>query len=161
RGEATMVGESRGERFPQKRHNLHDFWRAMDGNLNNARKEHVRASKRKREEVGIIGRMSVINFQAEDVEGILLPHNHALVITAKGAGFDVKRVFMDTESSIDVMFYDCFAQINKHLNLELKPMVTTLYGFNGGEVMSMSKVSLTVALGSGDTRKVRMVRFMV
>ncbi|CAA0839466.1 Unknown protein, partial [Striga hermonthica] len=132
-----------------------------DGDSNNARKGHVRAVKRKREEVGITGRMPVISFQAEDAEGILLPHNDALVITAEVAGFDVKRVFIDTGSSVDVMFYDCFAQINKHLNLELKPVATALYGFNGGEVMAMAEVSLTVALGSGDSRKVRMIRFVV
>ncbi|CAA0824202.1 Unknown protein, partial [Striga hermonthica] len=132
-----------------------------DGDSNNARKGHVRAVKRKIEEVGITGHMPVINFRVEDAEGILLPHNDALVITAEVAGFDVKRVFIDTGSSVDVMFYDCFAQINKHLNLELKPVATALYGFNGGEVMPMGEVSLTVALGSGDTRKVRMIRFVV
>ncbi|CAA0805859.1 Unknown protein, partial [Striga hermonthica] len=92
-----------------------------DGDSNNAQKRHVRAAKRKREEVRITGRMSVISFRAEDAEGVLLPHNDALVITAEVAGFDVKRVFIDTGSSVDVMFYDYFPQINKHLNLELKP----------------------------------------
>ncbi|CAA0839500.1 Unknown protein, partial [Striga hermonthica] len=61
--------------------------------------QHVRAVKRKREEVGITGRMPVIRFRAEDAEGILLPHNDALLITTEVAGFDVKRVFIDTGSS--------------------------------------------------------------
>ncbi|CAA0806509.1 Unknown protein, partial [Striga hermonthica] len=132
-----------------------------DGDSNKSQKGHVRVVKRKREEVEITGRMPVISFRAENARGVLLPHSDALVITAEEAGFDVKRVFFDTGSSVDVMFYDCFAQINKHLNLELKPVATALYGFNGGEVMPMGEVSLTVALGSGDTRKVRMVRFVV
>ncbi|CAA0831300.1 Unknown protein, partial [Striga hermonthica] len=97
----------------------------------------------------------------EDAEGVSLPHNDALVITLEVAGFDVKRVFIDMGSSVDIIFYDCFAQINKHLNLELKPVATELYGFNGGEVMPMGEVSLTVAMGSGNTRKVCMVRFIV
>ncbi|CAA0830898.1 Unknown protein, partial [Striga hermonthica] len=62
---------------------------------------------------------------------------------------------------VDVIFYDCFMQINKELNMELKPVTTALYGCNGGEVMSMGEVSLPVALGSGELRKVRMVRFVV
>ncbi|CAA0834996.1 Unknown protein, partial [Striga hermonthica] len=128
-----------------------------DGDSNRARKEHARAVKRKREEVGIMARMPVINFKAEDAEGVVLPHNDALVITAEVAGFYVKRVFIDTESSVDVMFYDCFMQINK----ELKPVTTALYGFNGEEVMPMGEVSFPVALGSGELRKVRMVRFAV
>ncbi|CAA0839527.1 Unknown protein, partial [Striga hermonthica] len=77
-----------------------------DGDSNRARKEHARAAKRKKEEVGITARMPVISFKAEDVEGVVLPHNDALVITAEVAGFDVKRVFIDTGSSVDVMFYD-------------------------------------------------------
>ncbi|CAA0840482.1 Unknown protein, partial [Striga hermonthica] len=106
-----------------------------DGDSNNSRKEHARAVKRKRDEVGITARMPVISFKAEDVEGVVLPHNDALVSTAEVPGFDMKRVFIDTGSSVDVMFYDCFSQINKELNIELKPVATTLYGFNRGEVM--------------------------
>ncbi|CAA0821473.1 Unknown protein, partial [Striga hermonthica] len=110
-----------------------------DGYSNNARKEHARALKRKRDEVGITGRMLVISFWAKDAEGIFLPHNDALVITTEVAGFDVKRVFIDTGSSVDIMFYDFFSQINKHINLELKPVATALYGFDGGEVMPMGE----------------------
>ncbi|CAA0837942.1 Unknown protein, partial [Striga hermonthica] len=73
----------------------------------------------------------------------------------------LKEVFIDTGSSVDVMFYDCFVQINRELNVELKLVATALYGFNGGEVVPMGEVSLCVALGKGATRKVRMVRFVV
>ncbi|CAA0824383.1 Unknown protein, partial [Striga hermonthica] len=110
-----------------------------DGDSNRARKEHARAVKRKREEVGITASMPVISFKAEVAEGVVLPHNDALVITAEVAGFDVKRVFIDTGSSVDVMFYDCFVQINKELNMKLKPVTTALYGFNGREVMPMGR----------------------
>ncbi|CAA0819392.1 Unknown protein, partial [Striga hermonthica] len=61
---------------------------------------------KKREEVGITARMSVISFKAEDAEGVVLPQNDALVTNAEVAGFDVKRVFIDTGSSVDVMFYN-------------------------------------------------------
>ncbi|CAA0833207.1 Unknown protein, partial [Striga hermonthica] len=132
-----------------------------DGDSNNARRGHVRAMKRKREEVGITARVPEISFRAEDAAGVVVSHNDALVITAEVAGFDVKRVFIDTGSSVDVMFYDCFVQINRELNVELKPVATALYGFNGGEVMPMGEVSLSVALGKGATRKVQMVRFLV
>ncbi|CAA0807040.1 Unknown protein, partial [Striga hermonthica] len=67
-----------------------------DGDSNKARKEHARVVKRNREEVGITARMPVISFKAEDAEGVVLPHNDALVITAEVAGFDVKRVFIET-----------------------------------------------------------------
>ncbi|CAA0806573.1 Unknown protein, partial [Striga hermonthica] len=132
-----------------------------DGDSNNARRGHVRAMKRKREEVSITAWVPEISFRTDDAAGVVVPHNDALVITAEVAGFDVKRVFIDTGSSVDVMFYDCFVQINRELNVELKPVATALYGFNGGEVMPMGEVTLSVALGKGATRKVRMVRFVV
>ncbi|CAA0841598.1 Unknown protein, partial [Striga hermonthica] len=132
-----------------------------DGDSNRVRKEHARAAKRKREEVGITARIPVISFEVEDAEGVVLPHNDALVITTEVSGFDVKMVFIDTESSVDVMFYDCFVQINKDLNMEPNPVTTTLYGFNGGEVVPMGEISLPVALGAGELKKVRMVRFVV
>ncbi|CAA0823063.1 Unknown protein, partial [Striga hermonthica] len=124
-----------------------------DGDSNNARRGHVRAMKRKREEVGITARVLEISFWAEDAAGVVIPHNDALVITTEVAGFDVKRVFIDTGSSVDVMFYDCFVQINRELNVELKLVATALYSFNGREVMLMGEVSLYVTLGKGATRK--------
>ncbi|CAA0828933.1 Unknown protein, partial [Striga hermonthica] len=72
-----------------------------DVDSNKARKEHARAVKRKREEVGITTRMLVISFKVEDAEGVVLPHNDALVITVEVADFDVKRELIDTESSVD------------------------------------------------------------
>ncbi|CAA0810854.1 Unknown protein, partial [Striga hermonthica] len=154
-------GRLRGE-APMKRGTIYMISGGpTDGDSNNARREHAQAVKRKREEVGITAHMPVISFKEKDVEGVVLPHNDALVITAEVAGFNVKRVFIDTGSSVDVMFYDCFSQINKELNMELKPVATALYGFNGGEVMPLGEVSLPVALGSGVTRNVRMVRFVV
>ncbi|CAA0819833.1 Unknown protein, partial [Striga hermonthica] len=151
-----------GGEAPMKRGTIYMISRGpTDGDSNRALKEHARAVKRKREEVGITARMPVISFNAEDAEGVILPHNDALVITAEVAGFDVKRVFINTVSSVDVMFYDCFVQINKELNMELKPVTKTLYGFNGGEVMSMGEINLPVACRVGELRKVRMVRFVV
>ncbi|CAA0834111.1 Unknown protein, partial [Striga hermonthica] len=154
--------EGHGREAPMKRGTIYMISRGpMDGDSNRARKEHARPVKRKREEVGITASMPVISFKAEDAEGVVLPHNDAFVITAEVAGFDVKRVFIDTGSSVDMMFYDCFVQINKELNMELKPVTTALYGFNGGEVVLMGEVSLPVALGAEELRKVRMVRFVV
>ncbi|CAA0843039.1 Unknown protein, partial [Striga hermonthica] len=108
-----------------------------------------------------LGRGESRKEKADAAGVVVVPHNDALVITAEVAGFDVKRVFIDTGSSVDIMFYDCFVQINLELNVELKPVATALYGFNGGEVMPMGEVTLSVALGKGATRKVRMVRFVV
>ncbi|CAA0840438.1 Unknown protein, partial [Striga hermonthica] len=63
-----------------------------DGDFNKARKEHARAVKRKREEVGITAHMPVISFKAENAAGVVLPHNDALVITAEVAVMPMGKV---------------------------------------------------------------------
>ncbi|KAL8543946.1 hypothetical protein ACS0TY_004479 [Phlomoides rotata] len=57
-------------------------------------------------------------------------HNDALVITTDIADFDVTRIFVDTGSSYDIMFLECFKKMD--LNVKLEPIETTLYGFAGG-----------------------------
>lgn len=57
------------------------------------------------------------------------PHNNDLVITTEIGEYDVARVFVDTKSSFDIMVQDYFANMN--LNVELKPVEMTLYGFMG------------------------------
>ncbi|CAA0819860.1 Unknown protein, partial [Striga hermonthica] len=90
RGDGDKGGQ--GREAPLKRGTIYMISGGpTDGNSNNARKENARAVKRKREEVGITARMPVISFKAEDAEGVVLPHNDALVITAEVTGFDVKR----------------------------------------------------------------------
>ncbi|GER25646.1 protein phosphatase 2C family protein [Striga asiatica] len=55
------------------------------------------------------------------------------------AGYEVQRVFIDAGSSLDVLFYDCFKKIE--FEVDLKKVNTTLYGFNGGEVIPWAKCS--------------------
>lgn len=54
----------------------------------------------------------VISFGPRDLQGISLPHNDALVIQAKVAGYDVRRVFVDSGSSVNVIFQEALDQMN-------------------------------------------------
>ncbi|GER40648.1 gag-pol polyprotein [Striga asiatica] len=100
----------------------------IDGDSNNARKKHSRAAKRKREEVSITARAPVIYFQARMLKDCTLR---------------------------DVMFYDSFRQLD--LDVELKEVITCLYGFSGIEVVSMGEITLPVAL----LRKMKMIKIVV
>ncbi|CAA0839983.1 Unknown protein, partial [Striga hermonthica] len=101
----------------------------------------------------------VINFGPADVGEVERPHNDALMITAQVSGYEVRRIFVDTGSSINVIFYDCLKRMD--LDIELSPLHTSLFGFNGSEVAPLGEATLAVVLGEGDLRKVKMIRFVV
>ena len=54
----------------------------------------------------------VIIFTDEDVRGIQIPHDDAMVTFLIIANHDVKRVLVDNEGSTDVLFYEAFQNMN-------------------------------------------------
>ncbi|CAA0825683.1 Unknown protein, partial [Striga hermonthica] len=86
-------------------------------------------------------------------------HNDALMITAQVSGYEVQRVFVDTGSSVNVIFYDCLKRMN--LDIELAPLHTSLFGFTGSEVAPLGETTLAVVLVEGNLRNVKMIRFVV
>ncbi|CAA0825719.1 Unknown protein, partial [Striga hermonthica] len=74
-------------------------------------------------------------------------------------GLRSPEIFVDTGSSVNVIFFDCLKRME--LDIELSPLHTSLFGFNGSEVAPLGEATLAVVLGEGDLRKVKMVRFVV
>ncbi|KAL2484876.1 Retrotrans gag domain-containing protein [Abeliophyllum distichum] len=87
-----------------------------------------------------------ITFDDEDLHGVSLPHDDALVITGDIADFDVKRVLVDTGSAANVLSWDAFAALKVSADV-LKPVNTLLQGFGGGIVIPEGVVDLPVVLG--------------
>ena len=50
-----------------------------------------------------------ITFTEEDVRGLQTPHDDAVVVSATIANYDVKRIFVDNESSTNILFYSTFS----------------------------------------------------
>ncbi|CAA0843037.1 Unknown protein, partial [Striga hermonthica] len=130
-----------------------------DGDSNAARKANLRADWESVAEVQIVQPIPDLTFGARDSQGVLTPHNDALVVTAEIANYDVERILVDTGSSADIMFYECFRKMD--LGMEITPITTSLFGFSGAEVVPLGEVQLTMALGTPPLRKVKAVRFVV
>ncbi|CAA0808933.1 Unknown protein, partial [Striga hermonthica] len=132
-----------------------------DGDSHRKRKRTYRGKGVANEvaEVQVQRSSSTLKFGDDDVQGLVVPHNDALVITAEVASYDVQRVLIDTGSSADIIFLKCLQQME--LDVKVEPVHTALYGFRGSEVRPVGEVSLTVALGRSPLRKVKMVRFLV
>ncbi|XP_042400920.1 uncharacterized protein LOC121990942 [Zingiber officinale] len=132
-----------------------------DGDSGRARKSHVR-----RLEVHIVGCSqeqaadSVISFRPTDLEGLEFPHNDALIIKAIIANSRVARVFVDTGSSVNILFRTAFEEMQIDA-AELQPVATSLYGFIGNEVKPMGQIKLVISLGTEPLVHTRRSTFIV
>ena len=62
-----------------------------------------------------------------------MPHSDPLVIHAQIATKTVKRVFIDTGSSVDILAWEAFLQLGVSATA-LKPYSGTLVAFSGDEI---------------------------
>ena len=83
----------------------------------------------------------------EDARRLHHPHDDAIVITLMIANYTTRRVLIDNESSVDILYYPTFQQmrINKEL---LHPVNVPLIGFGGTKVLLVGTISLLVVVGS-------------
>ena len=49
-----------------------------------------------------------ISFTSDDMEGLYLPHDDALVVSAVIANFNVRRILIDNGSLVDILFISAF-----------------------------------------------------
>lgn len=81
----------------------------------------------------------VISFGPQDIQGVSTPYNDALVIQAKIANYEVRRLFVDSGISVNVLFQEFL----DHTGLEeytLEPVETTLFGFVGHTVYTKGRL---------------------
>ncbi|XP_073049414.1 uncharacterized protein [Primulina eburnea] len=131
---------------------------STDGDSNRARKSKSRREFLEVERAG--RREAVISFGPEDLKGVNLPHNDALVIQARVANYDILRIFVDSGSSINVIFKDAFMQMDLQ-GYHLETVETALFCFAGHVVYSEGEIILPLTLGSHDLKKTVMTSFTV
>ncbi|KAL0455591.1 UNVERIFIED_CONTAM: hypothetical protein Slati_0898300 [Sesamum latifolium] len=132
-----------------------------DGDLGRARRAHARAARTVMEidnKAPAGGPM--IYFGPVDAQGVHLPHNDTLVISTTIVNYTVQRIFVDSGSSADVLFYKAYQQMELG-NVLLEPVDTSLYGFAEEVVHSLGHISLPLSVGFEPTRRTKMVRFLV
>ncbi|XP_073122044.1 uncharacterized protein [Henckelia pumila] len=132
---------------------------SADGDSNRARK-----SWSKKEIMGVEAKKPdscpIITFGPEDLEGVCFCHNDAQIIQAWVVNYDIKRVFVDSGSSVNVIFQEAFEQMDLQ-GCETTPVKTALYGFAGHTVQPRGEIWLPVTLGSEGLRKTVMTLFTI
>ncbi|XP_074569634.1 uncharacterized protein LOC141826287 [Curcuma longa] len=105
-------------------------------------------------------KLAADNLRPQDLEGIKVPHDDALVIRATIANYNVARVFVDMGSSVNIIFKKAFDQMQIEES-NLQPMATSLFGFIGNEVQSLGWISLAISLGEEPLRRTRRTSFTI
>ncbi|XP_075492610.1 uncharacterized protein LOC142530680 [Primulina tabacum] len=131
---------------------------STDGDSNRARK--ARGRRVCLEVDGKKQNETIISFGPEDLRGVSLSHNDALVIQARVANYDVLRVFVDNGSSVNVIFKEALVQMYLH-EYQLEAVEIALFGFASHAVYPEGEITLPLTLGSGDLRKTFMTVFTV
>ncbi|KAL0367130.1 UNVERIFIED_CONTAM: hypothetical protein Sradi_3603100 [Sesamum radiatum] len=101
----------------------------------------------------------VIHFGPYYAQGVYLPHNGALVISATLAKYTVERIFLDPSSSGDVLFYKVYYQMELG-DIPLESVDTSLYNFAGEMVHPLVRSCFIFPLGAEPTRKARWSVFL-
>lgn len=100
-GDPTITGESRRA---IKRYNESPILGCTSKDVNFASQNHSRVPR-------VLDHPIPILFMEKNKEGILYPHDDALVITLKVATSKVARTLVDTSSSVDIIFKSTLDQL--------------------------------------------------
>ncbi|XP_074578608.1 uncharacterized protein LOC141835080 [Curcuma longa] len=133
---------------------------ATDGDSNRARKTYSRQLEVCSVTESSQSTGSIIGFGPQDLEGVETPHDDALVIKATIANYEISRVFVDTGSSVNIIFMSAFKQMQIDMD-DLEPMATSLYGFTGNEVHPLGQIRLAISLGKEPARRTRYCFFTI
>lgn len=96
----------------------------------------------------------------DDEEGILYPHEDALVIKAMVAGTELRRILVDTGSSVDILFKSALDDMGI-ADLKLERKNTSLKGFGGGRLTPMGIIELPITMGTKPFERTMMLDFVV
>ncbi|GFZ00594.1 hypothetical protein Acr_14g0002290 [Actinidia rufa] len=123
------------------------------GSSISSRKRHARSAFRLAEEEiynlssPYVGNQTPITFSNDDLRGLHLPHDDALVVSAVIANFNVQRILIDNGSSADILFISAFERMKIGLD-KLHPFHTPLIGFGGNTTHPLGWINLPITLGT-------------
>lgn len=89
---------------------------------------------------------TILGFSEEDKERRIQPHDDALVVTLRIAGFNVKRVMVDQGSRAEIIYPDLFKGLGLRLE-DLNKCDVPLVGFDGNTNIPKGMIWLPVQTG--------------
>lgn len=99
-------------------------------------------------------------FTDEDEKDVIYLQDDAIMAGMNIVGFNVNRIFIDPESSTDILFKKTMDELRLR-QLKLEPFTTPLYEFKNGQVIPLGKTKLLVSIDTSPYVKTQMVDFLV
>ena len=87
-------------------------------------------------------------------------HDDALVISARIANAQVRRIMVDTGSSADILYFDAFQKLGLARE-NMKLMCSALTGFIGDSISPLGAITLPLTLGAPPRSKTVITTFLV
>ncbi|GJX92189.1 hypothetical protein Tco_0345515 [Tanacetum coccineum] len=91
----------------------------------------------------------------------IIPSSDPVVITVMIASYRVNRIYMDGDSSVDIMYEHYFNKLPEHIRSCLCPPTTPLIGFSGYRSYPEGVVDLALTIGSHPLSRTIMLPFYV
>ena len=88
-----------------------------------------------------------MSFNKDDARGVKQPHNDPLVIMLMIEGFKTKRILMDNESFVNIIYLPASQQLKLDPG-RLRPFDSPLVSFSKDRVYPKGIVTLTVIVGT-------------
>ena len=101
-----------------------------------------------------------MSFNEANARGVRQPHNDPLVIMLNIEGFNTKRILVDNESSMDIIYLPAFQQLKLDPK-RLQPFEFPLVSFSGDKVYPKGIVTLTITVGTHSRQLTRQLDFQV
>ncbi|XP_065630868.1 uncharacterized protein LOC111986283 [Quercus suber] len=89
----------------------------------------------------------VLGFSDEDKVGTIQPYDDALVITLRIGGYDEKKVLVDQDSAVEIMYPDLYKGLNLKPD-DLAPYNSPLVSFEGRVVTPKGQIRLPMQTGA-------------
>ncbi|KAJ8445064.1 hypothetical protein Cgig2_022584 [Carnegiea gigantea] len=99
-------------------------------------------------------------FGGKEAPRFAFPHNDPFVVEMKIASAIVRRILMDTGSSVDIIIWDCLKKLT-HPGRDIIPLVHPILGFGGQEVNPTCMICHLVCFGDKLKAKNLEVDFLV
>ncbi|XP_022156175.1 uncharacterized protein LOC111023128 [Momordica charantia] len=101
-----------------------------------------------------------ISFSADDLEGVHLPHNDALVISPIIDNMQVQPVLIDGRASTNILSLSTYLALGWEKS-QLKRCPTPLVGFSGEMIAAEGCTDLPVTIGENDNKVRKVIEFVM
>ncbi|KAG6692471.1 hypothetical protein I3842_10G115500 [Carya illinoinensis] len=105
-------------------------------------------------------RKQEMKHDSQNYEGVLYPHNNALVVTLLFTNYLARQILINNESSADILFWEAFIKMGISLD-RLRPSLTPLKGFSGEVIQPLGAITLPVMVVKEDNMAMTMTDFLV